>query len=122
VKKLIAGPTVYICERCIAEFTSLLLDDKSSGRGNARRAGEVSTKCSFCGKKRSEAWQLVEGASHNICSECLGICNEILADDGMAEAAGEDRLAKLSEHNAGKKLGYVRRVWDRIRGGQSAAI
>ena len=122
VKKLIAGPSVFICERCIAAFTSLLLEEGPSEKGNVSRAGEASIRCSFCGKRRSEVWQLVEGESRSICSECLEVCNEILADDGIAEAASEERLAQLCERNAGKMRRYVRRVLDRIRGRQSAAI
>jgi hypothetical protein len=42
---------------------------------------EKDTRCSFCGKTYAEVAKLITGAEGNICNECVGICNEILADE-----------------------------------------
>ncbi|MBI5049794.1 MAG: ATP-dependent Clp protease ATP-binding subunit ClpX, partial [Nitrospirae bacterium] len=37
-------------------------------------------KCSFCGKPQDEVRKLIAGPSVYICDECLGLCNEIMAE------------------------------------------
>ncbi len=37
--------------------------------------------CSFCGKPRDAGLRLVAGPGVYICAECIGLCNEILAQD-----------------------------------------
>ncbi len=125
VAKLIAGPAERrICEQCIAAFTSSLLDDYASVLSDVDAASEMSVRCGFCGKKRAQVWRLIGATKCAICNECLEICNEILADDGIAEAAGEDRLEQLRKHNRRgiAKGGYVRRMLSWIRSNRVVAI
>jgi len=94
VRKLIAGPHVYICDGCIA------LADTVIGSGNAASTalGTINAvpeqliriRCSFCGKDRSQAPGLAAmpaGAGRKtpefaaVCSECLDLCDEIIADE-----------------------------------------
>ena len=42
---------------------------------------EKDTRCSFCGKTYAEVAKLITGSEGNICNECVGICNEILANE-----------------------------------------
>ena len=42
---------------------------------------EKNTKCSFCEKTYAEVAKLISGTEANICDECVGVCNEILADE-----------------------------------------
>lgn len=37
-------------------------------------------RCSFCGKKQSDV-RLIAGPGVFICADCVGLCNEILAQD-----------------------------------------
>ncbi|MDR1696634.1 MAG: ATP-dependent Clp protease ATP-binding subunit ClpX [Rickettsiales bacterium] len=37
--------------------------------------------CSFCGKAMHEVKRLVSGRNVCICDECIGLCNDIMADD-----------------------------------------
>ncbi|RMG00030.1 MAG: ATP-dependent Clp protease ATP-binding subunit ClpX, partial [Nitrospirae bacterium] len=37
--------------------------------------------CSFCGKNQVEVKKLIAGPSVYICDECVGLCNEILAEE-----------------------------------------
>ena len=122
VKRLIAGPAVYICEQCIVTCTSFLLEEDAGARGEVTAVSEVSSRCDFCGRKRPEVWQLVGVAGCKICSGCVEICNEILGDYGDEEAASEEWLRRLREHNGGKLRGYVRGVLGRRGGHKSAAI
>lgn len=47
---------------------------------------EEAIRCSFCGKARHEVARMIAGLEVYICGECVGTCNEILADDAEAKA------------------------------------
>jgi len=47
--------------------------------------------CSFCGKNQSEVKKLIAGPTVYICDECIGLCNDIIADEVAKEPpAGQD--------------------------------
>jgi ATP-dependent Clp protease ATP-binding subunit ClpX len=46
-----------------------------------------SLSCSFCGKSQKEVKKLVAGPTVYICDECIGLCNDIIAE----EIAGDDK-------------------------------
>ena len=65
--RLIAGPSVYICESCIA-----LLATRES-------AADAAVRCSFCGRRDvpiAGAWP-----SLAICVECVDLARGVLAED-----------------------------------------
>ena len=66
-RRLIAGPSVYLCESCIA-----LLATRESAAATAER-------CSFCGRRDVP----IAGAlpSLTICAACLELAQSILAED-----------------------------------------
>ncbi|MBI5026760.1 MAG: ATP-dependent Clp protease ATP-binding subunit ClpX [Nitrospirae bacterium] len=45
------------------------------------RKGDDSLKCSFCGKGQDEVRKLIAGPTVYICDECIGLCNEIIAEE-----------------------------------------
>jgi len=60
----------------------------SPGRQRRRRRGKADGgACSFCGKPSCPGLRLIAGPGVRICAECVGLCNEILAQD--AGTAGE---------------------------------
>lgn len=42
---------------------------------------QVEIRCSFCGKERTEVERIIGGPGVFICSECVEICNTVLAAD-----------------------------------------
>jgi hypothetical protein len=50
-------------------------------RGRRRRGKAVAGACSFCGKPGGDSLRLIAGPGVYICAECVGLCNEILAED-----------------------------------------
>lgn len=59
-------------------------------------------KCSFCGKPQSQVKRLISGSGVYICNECVGLCQDIIADEERAiersaKAAGRSRLPKPKE-------------------------
>lgn len=55
--------------------------------------------CSFCGKRQEEVERLIAGPSVYICDECVGLCNEIIAEEGPSadERKRIEELPKPSE-------------------------
>ena len=54
---------------------------KDDGHGNLQ--------CSFCGKSQKEVKKLIAGPTVYICDECIGLCNDIIAE----EVAREDSFS-----------------------------
>src|SRR2546428_699852 len=42
-------------------------------------------RCSFCGKSKDSVRKFISGPSVYICTECIALCNEILAEDAGGE-------------------------------------
>ena len=92
VKKLIAGPSVYICDGCTGLARVVISDGQPVTTAIAElTAGpedEPRTQCSFCGKRRDQVAGLVVSpvqterkAPATICSECLDLCTEIITEE-----------------------------------------
>ncbi|MBI5527557.1 MAG: ATP-dependent Clp protease ATP-binding subunit ClpX [Deltaproteobacteria bacterium] len=46
-----------------------------------RRRSDTRLSCSFCNKEQRVVRKLIAGPGVYICDECVGLCNEIIADD-----------------------------------------
>lgn len=55
--------------------------------------------CSFCGKSQKEVKKLIAGPTVYICDECIGLCNDIIAEEVEKEepAAGSTPVPKPKE-------------------------
>jgi hypothetical protein len=88
VRKLIAGPEVCICNQCVERADRVIATGEpaatplsamtSVGDHNKYNAP---VKCSFCGKRPHQVTGLATGAGFVICSECLALCHEIIAEE-----------------------------------------
>jgi hypothetical protein len=86
VANLIAGPQVYICDRCTREATRLTTEPAAEPAHAALTlvpAGQQDATCGFCGKHRADVDHLVTGHGASICAECLTICREINDEEGI---------------------------------------
>ncbi|MGF1508854.1 MAG: ATP-dependent Clp protease ATP-binding subunit ClpX [Myxococcota bacterium] len=70
--------------------------------------------CSFCGKSQKEVKKLIAGPGVYICDECIGLCNDIIAEeqDQDLQRDGQFKLPKPSE---------IKRVLDEYVIGQERA-
>ena len=69
-------------------------------RGNDKGKGNELV-CSFCGKNQEEVKKLIAGPSVYICDECIGLCNEIIAEEyEKEEAQVGDRVPKPADIKA----------------------
>ncbi|MDD4952407.1 MAG: ATP-dependent Clp protease ATP-binding subunit ClpX [Desulfovibrionaceae bacterium] len=55
--------------------------------------------CSFCGKSQSEVQRLIAGPDVYICDECVGLCNDIMAQETVSEEFADGRLLAPQEIN-----------------------
>ena len=53
--------------------------------------------CSFCGKTQEEVDRLIAGPSVYICNECVGLCEEIIAQDNVQDEFESGELLPPSE-------------------------
>jgi ATP-dependent Clp protease ATP-binding subunit ClpX len=70
--------------------------------------------CSFCGKSQKEVKKLIAGPGVYICDECIGLCNDIIAEeqDQDLQRDGQFKLPKPAE---------IKRVLDEYVIGQERA-
>jgi ClpX C4-type zinc finger protein len=86
VKKLIAGPHAYICDRCIDGVHSVLGPAARKARTSIATIHQVSVeardaRCSFCAKGRYQVEVMASAGDARICSECVALCDEIVSDE-----------------------------------------
>lgn len=92
VKKLIAGPNVYICNGCIDLAKGVISDGQPVTTVITELAAGSEDKprvqCSFCGKCRDQVTGLMVSSVQTerkapaaICSECLDLCTEIITEE-----------------------------------------
>src|SRR3954453_11434933 len=55
--------------------------------------------CSFCGKSQKEVKKLIAGPTVYICDECIGLCNDIIAEEIEKEdqAYGSSSIPKPAQ-------------------------
>ena len=88
-RKVVAGPGVFICERCVE-----LADEVLAGNARARRRWaslepppargrakwRARGQCSFCGKKAEKVAGMAEAGDRRLCKECVDLCRQIIAE------------------------------------------
>jgi ribosomal protein L37AE/L43A len=94
VRKLIAGPGVYICDGCVALAASAIRSGHTAhtelGAIDAVPGEQTGVQCTFCGKDRGQVDRVAimpevtverTSASPAICAECLALCSEIIIEE-----------------------------------------
>src|SRR5690606_9953323 len=65
--------------------------DEMAGK-NVDRRDNQSLCCSFCGKSQKEVKKLIAGPTVYICDECIGLCNDIIAEEIDREESRDTKL------------------------------
>ena len=84
VRKLIAGPGVYICEGCVAaagDVVATAAPAKGPRQVVLRPAAAEPHQCGFCGKASTHVRQVVKGGRSRICDECVQLCADIIQEE-----------------------------------------
>jgi ATP-dependent protease Clp ATPase subunit len=84
VKTLIAGPGVYICDKCISLASDVLAGRRAAVTPATTirlvREEAREQRCSFCGKRRYQVPAMASADRVQICDECLRLCREIRSE------------------------------------------
>jgi ClpX C4-type zinc finger protein len=75
VSHMIAGPNVYLCERCVAQAARQL----APGRLAPGRPAADAVRCRFCHQRRATG-EVTTVGSVIVCADCLGIMTSILTE------------------------------------------
>jgi len=91
--KLIVGPEVFICDRCVIQATRLAAGPAVEGQAEESMRPEApgsQARCSFCNREARKVRHLVAsglsvpagkfGELPGICDKCRDLCLEILAE------------------------------------------
>ncbi len=84
VAHLIAGPGVFICERCVHEAIDRHSPAEAQTESRLREVPATASllSCSFCGRRRTDIERLVAARPPAlICDECLALCREIQEEE-----------------------------------------
>ncbi len=77
--------------------------------------------CSFCHRAEHEVQRLIAGPDGvNICDECVGLCVEILEEEGVAPSAQQKPALNLSMDRVLSPQALVRRLDDYVIGQERA--
>ncbi len=87
VARLIAGPHVFICDRCVTSAEMAAGNRPTSGPFAGPQSASAPGKCAFCGKRRSSTRSLVQAREGQVCTECLRVCREILDVNATSQPA-----------------------------------
>ena len=72
----------------------------------------VNLSCSFCGKHQTKVKKLITGPAVYICDECIGLCNDIIAEE-IERHAGE--MPESVRLRIGSALGTEAGAADQLR-------
>jgi hypothetical protein len=61
---------------------------QSRAKSNAKATGGGDPHCTFCGRSHADVAKLVGGPGVYICDGCVGLCNDILADEANQDTSG----------------------------------
>ncbi|MEE2903528.1 MAG: ATP-dependent Clp protease ATP-binding subunit ClpX [Myxococcota bacterium] len=85
-----------------------------SERGKNDETYSGNLTCSFCGKSQKEVKKLIAGPTVYICDECIGLCNDIIAEE-------KDRETETSAELVIPKPADIKKVLDEYVIGQERA-
>jgi ATP-dependent Clp protease ATP-binding subunit ClpX len=96
VKKLIAGPGVYVCDGCMRRIHTVFAAPEqtaSTPTATIRQVGDEdrAEQCSFCGKPRGRVGSMASAGEVRMCNECLALCDEIISEELDEPAPGRPR-------------------------------
>ena len=81
VRKLIAGPNVFICDDCVGDASTTITDGELTGAITILVSKQADASCSFCGQQPKDVAGIVGVPTAHICNQCLKTCEEILLKD-----------------------------------------
>ena len=76
------------------------------------RKDEQPIRCSFCGKRESQASRLIAGPGVYICSDCVAACSELLREELRMDRGGAEVLRRERIPCDIVQAAYPWELWD----------
>ena len=87
VRKLIAGPSVFICDGCVDVVHRLRTGSSvEEAKGISEVTKDETQHCSFCGKQTRKVKQLYQHDDVHVCNECIDLCDDIIREESAQPA------------------------------------
>ena len=86
----------FFCITRPRRFGKTVMANNNSGRDK----NEKDLVCSFCGKHQDEVERMIIGPGVNICSECIGLCADLLSDKPDHPGSNSSRPSRGSASRA----------------------
>jgi ribosomal protein L37AE/L43A len=94
---------------------------REGGKEYAMKRGQHQYSCSFCGKPKDAVRRLVAGPGVYICSECITLCNEIIAEEAHQPPTSPiQNQGRIAKGRAARRRGI--RCWQRLLGRHYLAL
>lgn len=78
VKKLVAGPNVYLCDGCARRAEAVVAGAPRPGEKLRLADRRSRARCSFCGERVTDRPLVVGAKGLGICSGCLGLTHDMM--------------------------------------------
>ena len=72
-----------------------------ANNNSGRDKNEKDLVCSFCGKHQDEVERMIIGPGVNICSECIGLCADLLSDKPDHPGSNSSRPSRRDQGRSG---------------------
>jgi ATP-dependent protease Clp ATPase subunit len=85
VRFLVAGPEVFICDKCIGAAAESIATAEPQSTATDRESFALAAReifCSFCGKNSQEVKRIAARERSAICDDCLRTSLDIVLGDG----------------------------------------
>lgn len=89
VEKLVQGPNIFACNRCIKTCEKALSTKdaiRSTGLEFKRLEADSKLRCSFCSKLPRYNRPVVAGDEHQICNKCIGLSLQYMQEQPVNSA------------------------------------
>jgi ATP-dependent protease Clp ATPase subunit len=77
---VVAGPDVWICQRCVVTCRAELSNQQAEGDSGAFSLSDSDGRCSFCSRDASRDRLLLRHEGASICADCVETCEDIFTD------------------------------------------
>jgi len=78
VAKLVAGPSVYICDACIVDAERAASRNEASGSFSLTTRASIRRRCGFCGRTGGKSRPMLVANAGQVCGPCLQTCRQII--------------------------------------------
>lgn len=86
VAKLVAGPSVYMCDACLTSADRAAAGRGACGPFTRTMRASMRRRCAFCGRTAGTDRPMLAAAAGGVCHACLQTCRQIVDSTSIQDA------------------------------------